>query len=109
LIGKGMALEMILSGEPLSAEDALRWGLVNQVVAPEELLPAARNLARKILANAPLAIRYSLEAVNQGLEQPLDQALFLEATLFGMAFASEDMREGTRAFLEKRPPRFAGR
>ena len=109
LIGKGMALEMILSGEPLSAEEALRWGLVNQVVASEELLPAARTLARKILANAPLAIRYCLEAVQQGMEQPLDQALFLESTLFGMAFASEDMREGTRAFLEKRPPRFAGK
>ena len=109
LIGKGMALEMILSGEPLSAEEALRWGLVNQVVAPEELLPAARNLLRKILANGPLAIRYCLEAVQQGMEQPLDQGMFLESTLFGMAFASEDMREGTRAFLEKRPPRFAGR
>jgi enoyl-CoA hydratase len=109
LIGKGMALEMILTGEPLSAEDALRCGLVNHVVAPEELLPAARALAKKILANAPLAIRYSLDAVNQGVEQPLDQALFLESSLFGMAFATEDMREGTEAFLEKRAPRFRGR
>ena len=109
LIGKGMALEMILGGEPLSAEDALRWGLVNQVVAPEELLPAARNLAKKILANAPLAVRYSLEAVNQGAEQPLDQALYLESALFGMTFATDDVREGTQAFLEKRPPRFTGR
>ena len=109
LIGKGMALEMILTGEPLGAEDALRWGLVNQVVAPEELLPAARTLAKKILSNAPLAIRYSLDAVNQGAEQPLDQALYLESSLFGMVFATEDMREGTEAFLEKRPPRFKGR
>jgi len=109
LIGKGMALEMILSGDPLSTEDALRCGLVNQVVAPEELLPAARTLAKKILANAPLAIRYSLEAVHQGAEQPLDQALYLESSLFGMVFATEDMREGTEAFLEKRPPRFKGR
>ena len=109
LIGKGMALEMILSGEPLSAEEALRWGLVNRVVAPEQLLPAAREIARKIIAHAPLAIRYCLEAVHQGLEEPLEQGLFLESTLFGMAFATEDMREGTRAFLEKRPPRFAGR
>ena len=109
LIGKGMALEMILSGEPLSAEEALRWGLVNHVVAPEQLLPAARELARKIIAHAPLAVRYCLEAVQQGMEEPLEQGLFLESTLFGMAFATEDMREGTRAFLEKRPPRFAGR
>ena len=109
LIGKGMALEMILSGEPLSAEEALRWGLVNRVVPAEQLLPTAREIARKIVAHSPLAIRYCLEAVHQGMEQPLDQGLFLESTLFGMAFATEDMREGTRAFLEKRPPRFAGR
>jgi len=109
LIGKGMALEMILSGEPLSAEEALRWGLVNRVVPAEQLLATAREIARKIIANAPLAIRYCLEAVHQGMDEPLDQGLFLESTLFGMAFATEDMREGTRAFLEKRPPRFAGR
>jgi enoyl-CoA hydratase len=109
LIGKGMALEMILSGEPLAAEEALRWGLVNRVVAPEELMPAARALAGKILANGPLAVRYSLEAVNQGAEQPLDQGLFLESAMFGVVFATEDMREGTEAFLEKRAPKFKGK
>lgn len=109
LIGKGMALQMILTGEPLPAEEALRWGLVNQVVPPEQLLPTAEALARKILANAPLAIQYSLEAVQQGLESSLEQGLFLEGTLFGMSFATEDMKEGTRAFLEKRAARFVGR
>lgn len=109
LVGRGMALQMILTGEPLSAEEALRCGLVNQVVHPEQLLPTAEALAKKMLANAPLAVKYSLEAVHQGLSQPLEQGLFLEGNLFAMTFASEDMREGTRAFLEKRPARFAGR
>ena len=108
LIGKGMALEMILTGEPLTAEDAFRWGLVNHVTEQEELLPTARELAMKILSNAPLSVRYSIEVVNQGAEQPLDQALFLESSVFGMAFATEDMREGTEAFLGKRSPRFKG-
>ena len=109
LIGKGMALQMVLSGDPLSAEEAFRWGLVNQVVPPEQLLPTAKEIARKIIANSPLAIRYCLEAVHQGMEEPLEQGLYLESTLFGMTFATEDMREGTLAFLEKRPPHFTGR
>ncbi|MCH7978060.1 MAG: enoyl-CoA hydratase/isomerase family protein [Acidobacteria bacterium] len=109
LIGKGMALQMILSGDPLSAEESLRWGLVNQVVPPEELLPAAEGIARKIIANSPLAVQYCMEAVEQGLHMSIEQGLFLESTLFGMSFATEDMREGARAFLEKRAPRFAGR
>ena len=109
LIGKGMALQMVLSGDPLSAEEAFRWGLVNQVVPPEQLLPTAKEIARKIVANSPLAIRYCLEAVHQGMEEPLEQGLYLESTLFGMTFATEDMREGTLAFLEKRPPHFTGR
>ena len=109
LIGKGMALQLILSGEPLSAEEALQWGLVNQVVTPDQLLPTAEGIARKTLANAPLAVQYCLEAVHQGLNMSLEQGLFLEGTLFGMSFATEDMREGTRAFLEKRSPRFTGR
>lgn len=109
LIGKGMALQMILTGDPLGAEDALRWGLVNQVVASDQLLATAEAIAKKIIANGPLAVQYSIEAVNRGLNVPLEEGLHLEATLFGISFSSEDMHEGTRAFLEKRPARFAGR
>jgi enoyl-CoA hydratase len=109
LIGKGRALQMILTGEPVTADVALQWGLVNQVVAPGELLPAAREMARKILANSMTAVRYSLQAVHEGLNQSLEQGLFLESVLFGLCFATPDMKEGTGAFLEKRPPRFAGR
>ncbi|MBI3895702.1 MAG: enoyl-CoA hydratase/isomerase family protein [Acidobacteria bacterium] len=109
LIGKGMALQMILSGEPISAEEALRWGLVNQVVPPEQLLPAAKDLAKKIIANAPLAVQYCLEAIHQGLNVSLEQGLLLESALFGMAFATEDMREGIKSFLGKRSPQFTGR
>ena len=74
-----------------------------------ELLAACEELASKICANAPLAVKYALEAVNHGLEVPLDEGLFLESSLFSLCFATEDMREGTRAFLEKRPPKFTGR
>ncbi len=108
LIGKGRALEMILTGEPVPADVALDWGLVNQVVPPERLLPAAREVAGKILTSSRTAVRYSLQAVREGLEQPLEQGLFLESVLFGLCFATPDMREGTTAFLEKRPARFTG-
>ncbi|MBI4441919.1 MAG: enoyl-CoA hydratase/isomerase family protein [Acidobacteria bacterium] len=108
LIGKGMALQMILTGNPISAQDALQGGLVNQVVPLDQLLPTAEALAKKIIANAPLAIRYSLEAVHQGLNSPLEQGLALEGSLFGLSFATQDMKEGTRAFLEKRPAKFVG-
>jgi enoyl-CoA hydratase len=109
LIGKGRALQMILTGEPVPADTALQWGLVTQVVAPEQLLPAARETAAKILANSMTAVRYSLQAVHEGLDQPLEQGLFLESVLFGLCFSTPDMKEGTGAFLEKRPPRFTGR
>jgi enoyl-CoA hydratase len=108
LCGKGVAHELILSGEMISAEEALRIGLVNHVVEPGELLPAAEALARKIAANAPLAVQFAMEAIEQGMEMPQEEGLFLEATLFGLSCASEDMREGTRAFLEKRPAQFKG-
>ena len=108
LCGKGMAHELCLSGEMIGADEALRIGLVNHVYEPAELLPAAEALAKKIIANAPLAVKYTMEAIERGTEMPLEEGLFLEATLFGLACATEDMREGTKAFLEKRPAQFNG-
>lgn len=108
LVGKGRALEIILSGEPFSAEEAWRIGLANQVVALPELIPAAERTIRKILVNGPVAIRYALEAVHRGLEMTETDGEQLEASLFGLCCATADMKEGTRAFLEKRPARFAG-
>jgi enoyl-CoA hydratase len=108
LCGKGVAHELILTGDIISAEEALRIGLVNRVVEPAELLPAAEMIARKIVVNAPLAVKFAMEAVERGTEMPQEEGLFLEATLFGLCCATEDMREGTRAFLEKRSPQFKG-
>ncbi len=109
LCGKGMAHELCLAGEMISAEEALRIGLVNHVHEPAELLPAAEALAKKIVANAPLAVKYAMEAIEHGMEMPQEEGLFLEATLFGLCCATEDMREGTRAFLEKRAAQFKGK
>jgi len=109
LCGKGVAHELCLSGEMISAEEALRIGLVNHIYEPAELLPAAEALAKKILANAPLAVKYAMEAIERGVEMPQEEGLFLEATLFGLSCATEDMREGTKAFLEKRKADFKGK
>lgn len=109
LCGKGMAHELILTGDHISAEEALRIGLVNHLAEPAELIPAAEALAKKIIANAPLAVQYAMEAVEHGLEMAQEEGLFLEATLFGLCCSTDDMREGTRAFLEKRPAQFKGR
>jgi enoyl-CoA hydratase len=109
LVGKGRALEMLLSGDPISASEAYRIGLVNQVVAAQDLIATAEKLAQKIMANAPLAVKFALEAVNHGLEMPEAEGQFLEATLFGLCCTTADMKEGTRAFLEKRPARFTGK
>jgi enoyl-CoA hydratase/carnithine racemase len=106
--GSCRALEMMLTGSPLSAEEALRVGLVNRVVPPQELLTEAENLARQIASLAPLAVRACLKAVTRGLSLPLEEGLELEAELFSGLFATEDMKEGTRAFLEKRAPVFRG-
>jgi enoyl-CoA hydratase len=108
LCGKGVAHELCLTGEMITAEEALRIGLVNHVYEPAELLPAAEALAKKIIANAPLAVKYAIEAIERGTEMPLEEGLFLEATLFGLSCATEDMRKGTKAFLEKRPAQFRG-
>lgn len=109
LVGKGVAMQLVLTGEMISAEEALRIGLVNEVTAPAELIPRADAIAQKIIANAPLAIQYAMEAVNHGLDLSLAEGLYLEATLFGVCCATEDKTEGTKAFLEKRAPQFKGK
>jgi len=109
LVGKGRALEIILTGEAITAHEAYRIGLVNQVVAAQDLVTAAETLARKIMVNGPLAVKLALEAVNHGMEMTQREGEFLEATLFGLCCTTEDMKEGTRAFLEKRPAKFVGR
>jgi enoyl-CoA hydratase len=108
LVGKGRALELLLGGGMIDAAEAYRIGLVNRVVPADRLLPEAETLLGTILENGPLAIRACLEAVDAGLDATLDQALLLEANHFGLLSATDDMREGTQAFLEKRKPVFRG-
>lgn len=109
LCGKGVAHELCLTGEMIGAEEAQRIGLVNRIHEPAELLPAAEAMAKKIVEKAPLAVKYCMEAIERGSEMPLEEGLFLEATLFGVCCATEDMREGTKAFLEKRAAAFSGK
>lgn len=109
LVGQGRALELILTAEPIGAQEAHRIGLVNAVVPAAELLAHANAMLRKMLANGPVALALSIEAVVRGMELPLDDALRLEADQFGLLAATGDMREGMRAFLEKRPANFTGR
>jgi len=109
LVGKGIALEMMLTGEAISAQEAYRVGLVNKVVPAAELMPTAEQLAQQILSKAPLAVGVILEAVQHGLEMTLAEGLQLEENLFGVICGTEDMREGTAAFLDKRPAHFMGK
>jgi len=109
LVGKGVALELILTGEMIDAAEAHRIGLVNKVVPPGDLLSATEALLRNILAKGPLAVRLALEAVERGLDMSLEEGLLLEANHFGLLAATADMKEGLSAFLEKRPPKFQGR
>jgi enoyl-CoA hydratase/carnithine racemase len=109
LVGKGKAMEMILTGAPISAEEAQRIGLVNRVVPAADLMKEAKALAGQLAKSAPIAMRYIINAVNKGVEMPFAEACQYEATLFGLVASTEDMREGTRAFLEKRKPEFKGR
>ena len=109
LVGQGRALELILTGEMIDAREAHRIGLVNAVVPAADLLRTATELMRKMLANGPIALGLSIDAVVRGVELPLEDALLLEADSFGLLAATDDMREGMRAFLEKRAPRFTGR
>jgi enoyl-CoA hydratase len=108
LVGRGRALELLLTGDHISAGEAHRIGLVNRVVAPGELMAEARRIAQALAAKAPIAMRYIIDAVNKGLQMPLAEAQVFEATLFGLVSTTEDMREGTRAFLEKRTAAFKG-
>jgi enoyl-CoA hydratase len=109
LVGKGLAMQMILAGEMISAQEAHRIGLVNEVVAAAELIPRAEAIAAKIIANAPLAVQYAMEAINKGMDMTLAEGQFLEASLFGVCCATEDKKEGTAAFLEKRAAQFRGK
>jgi enoyl-CoA hydratase len=109
LVGKGRALQLILSGGMINASEAYRIGLVNEVVAGADLIPRAEALLGEISANAPIAIKYSIEAVNKGLDASQAEGLALEASFFGLCAGTEDKQEGTRAFLEKRAPQFRGR
>jgi len=108
LVGKAKAMELILTGNPILASEALAIGLVNRVVPAANLMSEARALAAELAAKPAIALRYAMEAINSGLEMPFVEACRLEASLFGMLTATDDMKEGTRAFLEKRKPEFKG-
>ena len=109
LVGKGRALQLILTGEMISAQEAYRIGLVNEVIASAHLITRAEGMLNQIFANAPVAVKYSLEAVNKGLEASQAEGLALEASLFGLCAGTDDKKEGTQAFLEKRKPQFQGK
>jgi enoyl-CoA hydratase/carnithine racemase len=109
LVGKGRALQLILSGGMINAQEAYRIGLVNEVVPAADLITRAEGILKQIFSNAPLAVKYSLEAVNKGLETSQAEGLSLEASLFGICAGTEDKKEGTQAFLEKRKPQFQGK
>jgi enoyl-CoA hydratase len=108
LVGIGRAMELILTGEPIGADEALRIGLVNHVWEPAELLPKTRELVDKMLARGPIALRFALEAAYRGLDMPLDEGLNGESNLFGLLCTTQDMKEGMAAFLEKRAAQFKG-
>jgi enoyl-CoA hydratase len=109
LIGKGRAIDLIITGRLVGADEALQLGLVNKVVAHDELITEAESLLRGIMAMGPLAVRLSLEAIDQGCDMSLDEGLLLEANHFGLLAATTDMKEGMGAFLEKREPEFSGK
>ena len=109
LIGKGRALQLILTGEIINVQEAYRIGLVNEVVPPANLIPRAAAILTQINSNAPLGVKFSIDAVNKGLDGSVSEGLLIEASLFGICAGSEDKKEGTTAFLAKRAPQFQGR
>jgi enoyl-CoA hydratase/carnithine racemase len=109
IVGKGRALQLILSGEMITAQEAYRIGLVNEVVPTADLINRAETILKQIASNAPLAIKFALGAANKGMEMSQSEGLLLEASYFGLCAATEDKQEGTSAFLEKRIPQFHGR
>jgi enoyl-CoA hydratase len=108
LVGRGRALQLILTGELINAQEAYRIGLVNEVVPAANLIARAESLLKQIFSNAPIAVKYSLEAVNKGLETSQAEGFALEASFFGLCAGTEDKKEGTSAFLAKRAPKFQG-
>lgn len=109
IVGRGRALELLLTGDQVTAQEAHRLGLVNRVVPAADLMAEAKKLAATLAAKAPIAVRYILESVHKGVEMPFAQAEVFEATLFGLVASTDDMREGTKAFLEKRKAEFKGK
>jgi len=109
LVGKGRALQLILTGEIISAQEAYRIGLVNEVVPSADLISRAEAILKQVFSNAPIAVKYSLEAVNKGMETSQSEGFALEASFFGLCAGTEDKKEGTSAFLAKRAPQFQGR
>jgi enoyl-CoA hydratase/carnithine racemase len=109
LVGKGRALHLILSGNMIDAQEAYRIGLINEIVPADRLIPRAEAILGSIAANAPIAVKFALDAVNKGLDTSQSEGLLLEASYFGLCAATEDKKEGTAAFLEKRAPKFTGR
>lgn len=109
LVGSGMGKQMLYTADVIDANEALRIGLVNSVVAPEELMDVVKGIARKILSKGQLAVRFSKAAANEGMQTDIDRAMTIEADLFGLCFATQDQKEGMTAFLEKRKPEFTGK
>jgi enoyl-CoA hydratase len=109
LVGRGRALKLILSGDIIDATEAYRIGLVDEIVPDANLIERAEAILKKIIANAPLSVKYALEAVNKGLETSVAEGLIIEASLFAVCASTSDKKEGTSAFLEKRAPKFQGR
>ncbi|KPJ60039.1 MAG: hypothetical protein AMJ46_08915 [Latescibacteria bacterium DG_63] len=109
LVGKGRSMELILSGRFVDAQEAYQIGLVNKVTSPEELMPTCEEMAKVFVSKPALAVRYAMEAIDEGSQVSLEEGSYIEANMFGLCFSTEDMKEGVGAFLEKREPKFTGK